>query len=56
MIPVSGTYTPIFGAWDSLSYADTNMIHKHHMSLTHVLVAGNGVGASGNRHTLPCAH
>ena len=56
MVPVSGAYIPIFGAWDSLSYTDTYTMHKHHMSLTHVLVAGNGVGAPGNGHTLLCAH
>ena len=30
-------------------YTDTCMMHKRHMSLTRVLVAGNG-------HTLLCAH
>ena len=56
MVPVSGAYIPIFGAWDSLSYTDTYMMHKHHMSLTHVHLAGNRVGAPGNGHTLLCAH
>jgi hypothetical protein len=54
--PVNGAYIPIFGVWDSFSYADTPTIHKHHMSLTRVFVARNGVGAPGNGHTLPCAH
>ena len=49
MVPVSGAYIPIFGVWDSFRYTDTCMMHKRHMSLTLVLVAGNG-------HTLPCAH
>ena len=49
MVPVSGAYIPIFGVWDSFRYTDTCMMHKRHMSLTLVLVAGNG-------HTLLCAH
>jgi hypothetical protein len=56
MVPVSGTYIPIFHLWDSFSYTDTCTTHKHHKSLTHVLVVGNRVGAPGNGHTLPCAH
>ena len=56
MVPVSGAYIPIFGAWDSFSYIDTYTMHKHFMSLTRVLVVGNGVGAPGNGYTLPCAH
>ena len=55
-VPISGTYIPIFGVWDSFRYTDTFMMHKRHMSLTRVLVAGNGFGAPGNGHTLPCAH
>ena len=34
MVPVSGAYIPIFGAWDSLSYTDTYMMHKHHIHQT----------------------
>jgi hypothetical protein len=49
MVPVSGAYIPIFGIWDSFRYTVICMMHKHHMSLTHALVAGN-------RHTLTCAH
>ena len=48
-VPVSGAYIPILGAWDSFRYTVTCMMHKCHMSLTCVLVAGNG-------HTHPCAH
>ena len=48
-VPVSGAYIPIFGVWDSFRYTVTCMMHKRHMSLTRVPVAGNG-------HTLPCAH
>ena len=55
-MPASGEYIPIFGVWDRFRYTITCMMHKHHMSLTRVLVAGNGVGAPGNGHTLPCAH
>ena len=55
MVPDSGAYIPIFGARDSFSYTDTYTMHKHHMSLTCVLVAGNRVDAPGNGHTLPCA-
>ena len=49
MVPVSGAYIPIFGVWDSFRYTVTFMMHKCHMSLTRVPVAGNG-------QTLPCAH
>ena len=55
-VPVSGAYIPIFGVWDSFRYTVSCMMHKHHMSLTCVLVAGNRVGAPGNGHTLLCAH
>ena len=48
-MPVSGAFIPIFDVWDSFRYTVTSMMHKHHMSLTRVPVAGNG-------HTLPCAH
>ena len=34
------------GVWDNFRYTDTCMMHKRHMSLTRVLVAGNG-------HTFP---
>ena len=55
MVPDSGTYIPIFGVWDSFSYTDTCTMHKHHMSLTRVLVVENGVGGPGNGHTFPFA-
>ena len=48
-MPVSGAYIPIFGVCDCFRYKVTFMMHKCHMSLTRVPVAGN-------RHTLLCAH
>ena len=47
-VPVSGAYIPIFGVWDTFRYIVTCMMHKRHMSLTCVPVAGN-------RHTLVCS-
>ena len=41
-MPVSGAYIPIFGVWDTFRYIVTCMMHKRHMSLTLVPVAGNG--------------
>ena len=53
MVPVSCVYLPIFGVWNHFNFIETYMIHKHHKSLTHHLLAGNGFGLPDNGHPLP---